>query len=537
MQVAAGAEQSIFRNETSVTAFVGRTLRGPVNQPVSIGSASEYQQIFGGLWQPSLLSYSIEHFFEQGGKRAVVVRVANGGAPITISLRCGSQVLTLEALTPGTREFLRAAVDYDNLGTDSNDQECFNLVVQRLRAPGSERVEVQETFRRVSMSPATHRFVGTVLRESQLVRLRGPAPSVRPDTTFMAGSRHIVGYAAANNDGDDGAPLTDYDLIGSETTGSGLFALRTVGNLGFVYLPPLSRDMDLGASTLLIAEKLCRELHAMLIVDPPTSWRSVDEALLQARSLTFRSAHAVMYFPRIIATDRMRGRDEVFPNGGAVAGLLARADDTRPVWELDAPEPDATLRAGMRLAVSVSESERWRLASNGVNGLRVSRTSASLRFLSRTLAGGMNSAADWGYVGSQRLALFILANIERGTRWVASSSCDASVWLRVARQVRHFLTDIAARGAFPAAPPERAFLVICDERINTMRDTLEQRVNLLVVFAASRRGRYHSFMIAHGPSGSSVRPVAVNPNEMPLSSEPATENENSGSTATVAKIA
>ncbi|HYM36544.1 MAG TPA: hypothetical protein VET48_14190, partial [Steroidobacteraceae bacterium] len=208
-------------------------------------------------------------------------------------------------------------------------------------------------------------------------------------------------------------------------------------------------------------------------------------------------------------------------NGGAVAGLLARGDELRPVCEMDAPEPEPLLRAGVRLAMNISEAERWRLASHGVNTLRTARASSSVRFLTRTLAGGMNSAADWGYLGPQRLAFFILGNIERGTRWVATSSCDAAVWNRVARQVRQFLTDIAARGAFPAAPPERAFLAICDERVNSVRDTLDQRVNILIAFAASRRGRYHSFMITQSAAGGMIRPVAVNPAEMPLSIEPA----------------
>jgi phage tail sheath protein FI len=515
------AEQPIVRADTATTAFVGRTLRGPINTPVSISSAAEYQQVFGGLWQPSLLSYAVEQFFEQGGRRAVIVRVANGGAPATVTLRCGAETLTLEALTPGTREFLRAGVDYDNVeGLDGSDGECFNLVVQRLRAPGSERIEVQETYRRVSVNRGTHRYIGNVLRESQLVRLRGEPPKQRPDQTYAPGSRHVVGYTLANNDGDDGGALSDYDLIGSATTGTGMFALRAVENLGFVYVPPLNRDSDLGASTLLVAEKLCRERRAMLIVDPPVSWRSTEAALDGTRRLEFRSPFAVMYFPRIVAFDRMRGRDEVFPNGGVVAGMLARGDELRPVWEMDAPETDPLLRAGARLAISIVETERWRLASNGVNTLRSARGSSPLRFLSRTLAGGMNSVADWGYVGPQRLASFIVSSIERGTRWVATSQCDTAVWNRVTRQATQFLTDLAARGAFPAAPAERAFLTICDERVNSARDMLDQRVNIVVAFAASRRGRYHSFMISHTAQGSTSRSVALNAAEMPLSIEP-----------------
>ena len=81
-----GAEQPIARASAHLTAFVGRTLRGPVNQPVLVQSFADFQQEFGGLWQPSMLSYAVEQFFENGGTQAIVVRVVNGGAPATISL-------------------------------------------------------------------------------------------------------------------------------------------------------------------------------------------------------------------------------------------------------------------------------------------------------------------------------------------------------------------------------------------------------------------------------------------------------------------
>ena len=189
-------------------------MRGPVNQPLLLDSFADYQQVFGGLWQPSTLSYAVEQFFENGGRQAVVVRVVNGGAPATISLPCGGETLTLEAQSPGSREALRASIDYDNIGPAEENR--FNLVVQRVRAarirahrgPGNLPPRVVE--------PDTTRFVATALQESMLVRVRGAVPSRRPDRTFRAGSRHPIGYVDSNPDGDDGAPLTDYDIIGSQ---------------------------------------------------------------------------------------------------------------------------------------------------------------------------------------------------------------------------------------------------------------------------------------------------------------------------------
>src|SRR5690349_21366947 len=47
-----------------VVAFVGRCQKGPVNEPVSIGSFAEFQQTFGGLWDHSTLPAALEQFFE-----------------------------------------------------------------------------------------------------------------------------------------------------------------------------------------------------------------------------------------------------------------------------------------------------------------------------------------------------------------------------------------------------------------------------------------------------------------------------------------
>lgn len=139
------AEQSIARAPTAVCAFVGRMLRGPVNRPVTVTSFAEYQSVFGGLWQPSPVSYAVEQFFDNGGATAVIVRVVNGARPATLSLASGADTLTLVANAPGTREFLRAAIDYDGIGV--NEADRFNLVLQRVRAPGSEHIEDQEIFR------------------------------------------------------------------------------------------------------------------------------------------------------------------------------------------------------------------------------------------------------------------------------------------------------------------------------------------------------------------------------------------------------
>jgi uncharacterized protein len=502
-------ERTFSRSHAQRTAFVGRTLRGPVDTPVLVRSFAEFQRTFGGLWQASPLSYAIEHFFEQGGHQAIIVRVTNGARPATLTLSCGEEALQLEAAAPGAQEHLRAAVDYDQI--DADDQQHFNLLVQRVRSAGSEHIEEQEIFRRLSVVADAPEYVTTVLAGSALVRVRGLAPAVRPRVTLLPESQQI-GYVSSNADGSDGATLSDYDIIGSTQRRSGLCALEGVDDLTFVYVPPLSRTRDLGASSLLVAGELCRAQRAVLIVDPPAQWASPTAALEGFRKLDFYSDSALMFFPRVLATDRLSGRTEVFGNGGAVAGLLSRSGDAIAAV-IRQEEPEAALRGNTRCALEVSPTDRVRLANYGINTFQGARILNRSRPALRTLACGASSSADWTFLAARRLALYVIDVIERETRWVLLEPKGAALWSSVTRQITDFLEELRAAGAFAMAASQTAFLVICDERINPPAERPTERgrtVNILVQFAANRARAFHSFMITHSVRGSSVRAVAVN---------------------------
>jgi uncharacterized protein len=502
-----GADHAIERLPTGVTAFVGRALKGPVNQAVPIANLAQFQLTFGGLWQPSTLAYAIEQFFENGGRRAIVVRVANGAKPPTLCLPAGGATLRLAAVNPGSREFLRASVDYDGIG--DNEPDVFNLVVQRVRAPGSELIEDQEIFRRVSLERGSQRFIADALLESRLVRVVGEIPPERPDRSGGGAGGPVVGYVQSNPDGDDGAPLSDYDVIGSAVDGTGMFALKSSLGFNLLCIPPLSREQDVGLSTLLVAARFCREAHAMLVVDPPSSWTTVAEALGALPSWPFRSDDAVMYFPRLLAFDRLRGKLERFGSSAAAAGMIARADETWPVWAA-AESEDAVLRPGLRPAATVTEGERARLAHAGVNTLLAVRPSARSALSPRTLAAGGAGTPEFKFLSARRLALFIVGSIERGTHWLVFEPSEPATWERARRQVEAFLASLDAQHAFAGATADESYFVICDERVNDASSIADGRIVLIFGFAPTRPGDFHAWMIAHCAGASRVRPVSVN---------------------------
>jgi len=494
-----GPDPSIARLPTARTAFVGRTLRGPVNRPILLKNFAEFQHVFGGLWQPSPLGYAVEQFFDNGGREALVVRVVNGARPASLALKAGSQVLRLQAVRPGTREFLRASIDYDNLPPEAT--AYFNLTVQRVRAQNTAHVEDQEIFHRLSLLPSSERFLPQALSTSALVRLVGEIPTQRPDRTVDPASGLATAYVTSNSDGDDGAPLTDYDLIGSSLEQTGLFALQE-SDFNFLCLPPLSRDQDVGPSVLYVAALYCKRRRALLIVDPPSHWHTADDALTNLRDWNLFDENSLMYFPRILAHDKLRGHFESFAPCGAVAGMLARHDESFPVW-VRCDQEEAVLRAGYRPACIVSEDRRAKLAMLGVNTIQALRSTARIGVRPRTLAAGRAGNVDWRFLGSRRLALFILNSIARGTRWIARVAPHVEVAESLTSQVRAFLKDLHAAGAFGERRLQDAFFVIFDERVKDQ---------FVVGFAAAREHEFHCFRIEHSAAGAAIQ--AVSPNRL-----------------------
>src|SRR6266849_3241296 len=71
---------------TSITAFIGRALKGPEDEPMTINSFSDFSRSYGGLWVNSNLGQVVNDFFLNGGSQAIIVRVSNGAKVAQIDL-------------------------------------------------------------------------------------------------------------------------------------------------------------------------------------------------------------------------------------------------------------------------------------------------------------------------------------------------------------------------------------------------------------------------------------------------------------------
>ena len=143
----AAMDQPVDVSTQTTAAFVGRALRGPINRPVLVRNFGEYRRRFGDIWARSSLGPAVRQFFDHGGKRLYIVRVANNARGAMICLPASGSAVVLRASEPGSTERIRAAVDYDAIGDDDG---LFNLTLQRVN-PATGLVDDQELFRKLSL--------------------------------------------------------------------------------------------------------------------------------------------------------------------------------------------------------------------------------------------------------------------------------------------------------------------------------------------------------------------------------------------------
>ena len=483
---------------TSITAFVGSATAGPTNDAVMLTSFADYERQFGGLALSSPMSYAVRDFYLNGGALALVVRVAAAdAAPATVTLPGGTALVLTAASVGDWGTRLSAAVDHDtDLGLGAPDTTRFNL---RLRyQPRAGRDEfVFETLGSVSTSPADPRYLPRVLeRESALARALGAVPADRPNTSVDGDG--VVTWTVGVN-GDDGANLSNTELLGSAAARTGMHALADADLFNLLVIPPLVRDVSTLPSTYTVvppdvwqaAMAMCVERRAMLIVDPDPAWaQPVSSAITNAQNgrtalgLTGPAArNAALYFPCLRMIDPLRdSRVDTFMPSGAVAGIMARTDVARGVWKAPAGL-DAALNGVQDLQLNLNDLQNGQLNPLGINCLRSMGVNGRVVWGARTLRGADASADEYKYLPVRRLALFLEESLYRGTQWAVFEPNDEPLWAQVRLNIGAFMQGLFRQGAFQGASARDAYFVKCDNQTTTQADINLGVLNVIVGFA------------------------------------------------------
>jgi Bacteriophage tail sheath protein len=260
---------------------------------------------------------------------------------------------------------------------------------------------------------------------------------------------------------------------------AGLEHLDAVETLGLLCLPG-ETDIDVLHAAIEYAERK----RAFVLIDPPGAEVAATCAYVEALAQS-GSANAAVYFPPLKAGD---------PPSGAVAGMYARVDRERNVWNAPAGEK-ALLRGEVAPAFDLSEDESLRLNSAAVNPIRRFPEKGVLVWGARTIQGAETSNSEWKYVPVRRLGLYVEHSIERGTQWADFEPNNESTWTKLRQQIAVFLIGLFRLGAFAGRTPDESYFVRCGSDTMTQDDIDNGRLTMEIGIAPQRPAEFVIFRI------------------------------------------
>ena len=181
---------------TSIALFIGRAARGPLNEPVLCLNPSDFERVFSNDTTHGDLPRAIRLFFQNGGTQCYVVRVAEGAASSSVTLRNEAaapvNVLTISAKAAGViGDTIRVAITYGG----QHPESTFNLEVFRweTNSAGQPVKTDLETWNGLSMDPASPYYAPAyVSQNSQLINVVDLNAGVAPgDQSTSLSGRYI----------------------------------------------------------------------------------------------------------------------------------------------------------------------------------------------------------------------------------------------------------------------------------------------------------------------------------------------------------
>ena len=478
---------------TSITAFVGRAQRGPVDLPMRIFSFADYERSFGGLWADSTLSFAVNQYFQNGGSDAIIVRIHKGALTgnAAAPLSGGGTAVFAAAYPGGWASKLRIRIDLDldpDVISANPVNTMFNLRVKDL---GTGTTEVH---RNLSITATHARFATAVLGQTSKL-LRGPAALTAQPTANAAPAATATDpfddpsatpvTVGANADGAAVTGTELYSAAGMRANKQGLYQLEKADLFNLLVVPPFSSSADLLQPDWDAVVAYARDRRALVLVDAPAVWADAQAATASGAiiGVVTRSENAAMFFPRLNVSNPLRdNRIEPFAPAGAVAGVMARTDANRGVWKSPAGL-EATLSGVTGLSVLLNDPENGAINQLGVNCLRNFPNTGPTVWGARTLKGADSIASEWKYLAVRRTALFLEESLYRGLQWVVFEPNDEPLWAQVRLNVGAFMQGLFRQGAFQGASAKDAYFVRCDGTTTTQTDINLGIVNIVVGFA------------------------------------------------------
>jgi len=541
---------------TSTAGFIGMAEKGAViGTPEFITSFAEYRRKFGGYLSEAaygknrFLPYAVESFFNNGGSRCYIMRVAPDDAKAASAVmssivvtaknpgKWGNNIkIKATAASKGKTQLVEKADDavsattiytaknasafsvgdvvalcdsgkilgYNRVSKVQGNSICFenelegdlidkNLIPKKTVETCEVTLEIScddvyESYENVSLNIASSDYIGNVLSKSALVDVKvNEIEDICPPMLAIAGDAAAESAVFGLAGGADGDCKKADDAI---FIGGGDAPGKRTGLAAFEEITNVSIMAIPGITSP--AVQLALVAHCSLlasrfaVLDMPFEMTKPQD-LLKHREIV-DSDYCAMYHPWLQVYDLGAKKPAYIPPSGAVMGIYARNDQTRGVHKAPANE---VVNNCLGLSCMYNKGEQDLLNPAGVNLIRALPGQGIRVWGGRTCS----SNSLWKYVNVRRLFIFLEETIKSQTNWAVFEPNDEVLWLRVQRTITSFLRDMYRSGALVGSSEDEAFFVNIGHDTMTQSDILNGRLICVIGVAPSRPAEFVIFRI------------------------------------------
>ena len=507
--------RAITGASTSTAAFIGMAEKGPVNKAYLITSFTEFLDTFGGFNTKDALGiqdrrtppdnniylpYAVWAFFQNGGRKCYIVRLAPEAKPASIKVPAsdGGDAFTVNATSPGAggnKLYVAVTEGTIDIPAPTVEEPEKRKPTYKVDVKTDEGRTVLESFDGVTLDKDQDNSIDTVVNgNSRYIEIRdvnfGKTPTLKPAPGTAGPSisgpgpllliEEQIGFklggASAGND------VEDKDVVTQLTVGTS--ALDDITDVSLIAAPGFT-SFEVINQGFAYAERHRNSLgDAFFIADVPVNRINKNEVVAFVKNPLFQpsnNGYGSLYFPWINARDQLakgRNRKIPLPPSGFIAGVYARIDNVRGVWKAPAGT-EAGVSGHQGLTANLSDMDQGVINLVGVNALRTFPGYGTVVWGSRTVSRDI----AWRYVPVRRMANFLKSSIYDGIQWAVFEPNDAPLWDALRLTIGGFMMDLFRQHALQGSTPEQAFFVKCDSETTTETDQQNGIVNVLVGFA------------------------------------------------------
>lgn len=472
METVNNATKSVTGISSDIFGFVGVTPRGSLKEPIYVTSWNNFiEKCAGGLSSPFMtdydLSYAVYGFFQNGGTRAYISRVATSTAAKST---CSSETISLVAKDEGVwGDNLTVSVSANKI-----DNTLFDVTV-KVSGKTVELFTVSNNKTKVDYAFDIINGQSNYIEFSDEEKCTLTATTT--DLTFTGG-----------NDGLKDLADKDYS--------SAIERMKQVDELGFICVPGISTT-DVIASLKSFVESKNR--YTFALVDMPMSV-TTTRAAIEFRQKVVSDSMAVIE-PYGYVTDPLSasGRLRAVPPTGHWCGYEAKNIHTNGIQKAPAGT-EAAITGFVNLTVNYSTDDLDILNPAGIITLINKKNYGIVIWGCRSCS----SDPSYRYVTDKIVDNYIDGSIYNSTQWAVFEENDEDLWDDLSTSVSEFLETCRQNGIIKGNNSATYYYVNCNGDLNTETVQKSGKVICEYGFAKKKPAEFVVHRVDHNMSTSST---------------------------------